>query len=259
LWNHAASERVSRYGLAAAVEGDLVYEDYARDAGDDLAADTAFLTAPAAPAADADATGAVNADAAVSDGEDADGASGACAPRRVRHVTAAEAADGVVPITAVLLPLPAASSMYPRNAAGDVFTRLAAADGVSLTGGQHAVREFSLGAFTGGYRRLMHRPAPGTLRWRLLRYDDPGADVTRTPLGDALTAEGRRPAPHASARLPPDDDDNDDARFDADAAAAAEAGDAAALKVDGEGRFLALQLCFRLPPSCYATMVRTGG
>ncbi len=231
LWNHAASDRVARFGLGGAVEGDLVYEDYENDNDDG----SAMVLDDAGDAAAAMADDGADSDAEGGSGSEAGGAGGAPPARRVRHVTAAEAAAGTIPITAVLLPLPAASSVYPAHASADVYSRLAAADGVALVGGQHSVREFSLAAFTGGYRRLLHRPA--ALAWRLLRYEDAGADLTATELAVALQREGRR-QPQPAARPQPDAEEQQE------------------LRVEGEGRFLALQLTFQLPPSCYATMVR---
>ena len=246
LWNHAASERAALFGLDAAVEGDLIYEDYQADNADIFAPASTAGDEPAAGDAGADADADGSEDESSSDEEEA-------AARRVRHVTAAEAAAKSVPITAVLLPLPAAGVAYPSHAIADVYTRLAAADGVSLHGGQHNVREFSLSAFRGGYRRLLHRLGPRELTWRLRAYEDADADLTRTELAEALTAEGRRAA--APSALPPPSHDalGEDAALNA----AAEAGDAAAAAacVHGAGRFTALQLSFALPPSCYATML----
>ena len=203
LFNHAASHRVETYGLNAAVEGDLVFVDPTSIVGIELGSDN---------------------------DDDDDGA--AAPPVRVRYVTAEEAAAGSVPIDEVVLPLPAAGVLYPRHATADVYTRLAAADGVNLSGGQHNIREFSLSGFTGGYRHVVHHPKD--LSWRLLRYDDPDADLTRTPLDEALIAEGRRTA--SATALPPP------------SAGVYE-------EVQGEGRYLALQLVFTLPPSGYATML----
>ena len=240
--------------MEAAVEGDLVYEDWAADEYDEHGLVITAAAAQAQAAAEAAAAA-----AAADDGEDAgfgddddcaDGDAAAEGARAVRHVTAEEAASRAVPITAVLLPLPAAGVLYPSNAVAEVYTSRAAADGVSLSGGQHSVREFSLSAFSGGYRRLLQRP--GAMAWRLLRYDGADDELARTAFGDALVAEGRRPPPPAAAMPPPGPEcmaTN----------AAAEAGDAAAAAacvhgVDG-GKFTALQLSFALPAAAYATML----
>lgn len=254
IWNHAAAVRVERYGVAAAVEGDLVYEDWASDEYDEHG----LVISAAAQAAANAAANAANADddseddaAEFGDGDDdGDAAAASEAGRRVRHVTAEEAAARSVPISAVLLPLPAAGVTYPANAVAEAYTSRAASDGVSLSGGQHSVREFSLASFAGGYRRLLQRP--GALAWRLLRYDGAGGELSRTTFGDALVAEGRRPPPPEAAMPPPGPEC-------ADLNAAAEAGDAnaAAKCVHGasEAPFLALQLSFALPSAAYATML----
>jgi|APGre2960657444_1045066.scaffolds.fasta_scaffold12676_2 tRNA pseudouridine13 synthase len=208
LWNHAASHRARTYDMEHAVEGDLVADN-----------------APSAGASDA----------ADAEEDDAEAQRGGLAGVRVRQVTAAEAAAKSVPIDDVLLPLPAASSMYPGNSVREVYARLADGDGVSLSGGQHSVREFSLSGFTGGYRHLMHRPT--RLAFRLLRYEDPGRDLTRSDLTAILEAEGRRTV-DPLAQPPPEPSVSDDSAHEL-----------------GQGRYLALQLSFQLPASGYATML----
>ena len=231
------------------MEGDLVYEDWASDEYDanGLVITAAAQAAVAAAAAEEDDD--VD-DANFGDGDGDDGDAAAETGRRVRHVTAEEGAARSVPISAVLLPLASAGVTYPSNDVAEAYTSRAAADGVSLSGGQHAVREFSLSSFTGGYRRLLQRP--GALAWRLLRYDGAGDELARTSFGDALVAEGRRPPPPRAAMPPPGPEC-------AALNAAAEAGDAAAAAacVHGEpdAKHVALQLSFALPAASYATML----
>lgn len=215
LFNHAASHRVTTYGLEAAVEGDLVLLA-ASPSGEAAATDDNMAPDDAEPLAAGDKAPAV------------------------RHVTAEEAAARSIPIDDVVLPLPAAGVVYPKHATAEVYTRLAAADGVNLTGGQHNVREFSLSGFSGGYRRVVHRPVD--LAWRMVRYDDPDAGLTLTPMDEVAAHEGRSKASPAAKPPPvpgsgPHGSDGDDA------------------VVEGQGRFLALQLAFTLPPSTYATML----
>ena len=215
LFNHAASHRVATYGLEAAVEGDLVL--------------IAASPETAMPGVDD------HADMPPDDAEPQP--AGGQAPA-VRHVTAEEAAAKSIPIEDVVLPLPAAGVVYPKHATAEVYTRLAAADGVNLSGGQHNVREFSLSGFSGGYRRVVHRPAD--LAWRMVRYDDPDAGLTLTPMDEVAGNEGRHKA-SPSAKTPPVLGPHGGAGDDA--------------VVEGTGRFLALQLAFTLPPSAYATML----
>lgn len=65
-----------------------------------------------------------------------------------------------------------------------VYTDLATKDGIPLDSAPHGVRDFSLTALPGGYRRLLHRPRD--LNWRLLRYSDPDAPLALSTL-DRLT------------------------------------------------------------------------
>jgi len=61
-----------------------------------------------------------------------------------------------------------------------VYEDLAAKDAISLDSAPHGVRDFSLAALPGGYRRLLHRPRD--LNWRLLRYSDPDAPLALSTL-----------------------------------------------------------------------------
>ena len=65
-----------------------------------------------------------------------------------------------------------------------VYRDLAAKDGISLDSTPHGVRDFSLTALPGGYRRLLHRPRD--LNWLLLLYSYPDAPLASSTL-DRLT------------------------------------------------------------------------
>jgi len=200
LWNRAASARMGLPGgLEAALEGDLVAE----------AANGEILLGTAVAG-------------------DAPGGA------RVRYVTAEEAARRALPLAAVLLPLPAPGTLLPLHAAGEVYRSQAAADGVSLEGSPHGAREFSLAGFAGGYRPLV--TLPGRLAARLLRYDGPDQELTETPLGACLAAEG---AARGGGGLPPPQP---------------APGAPLLAEAEGEGRYTALQVHFTLPASSYATM-----
>ena len=179
----------------------------------------------------------------------AEGGEGAGGPLpRVRRVSAAEAAARAVPLHRILLPLPGWAVAYPGHSTAQVYSRLAAADGVRLdaAGGVNDSEaraaaaaapppEFSLVApagLPGAYRRVVRR-LPG-LTYRLVRYADPCAALARTDL-DRFAGGGSE----ATDRL-------------GEPAASPES-DAEARPV-GEGPLLALQLRFRLPPASYATM-----
>ena len=69
-----------------------------------------------------------------------------------------------------------------------VYTDLAAKDGISLTSAPHKHRDFSLASMPGDYRRVLFRPSD--LAWRLLAYSDPDEPLTQT---DLEREEGRAP------------------------------------------------------------------
>jgi tRNA pseudouridine13 synthase len=182
LWNTAASARAQRFGLARAVEGDLVLPR---------------AEMAAARAAKADGGGGVVDGGGGEDGEeggegdaDVDAEAG-----RPALVSAADAAAGRYSIEDVVLPAPGHATRYPGNGIEALYRELAAADGVALSGAApHAVPDFSMRRFPGAYRHLLCRP--GELEWELLRYDDPDAELA--PAAELAAAEGR-PAPAAAA------------------------------------------------------------
>ena len=272
LWNHAATHRATFYGHYGlwAIEGDLVAD------GEGAAGDGA-----------GGALGGGGDDVGFDEADDDDAASaiggGSGGGLRVRHVTASEAASRSFPLSSVLLPLPSAASMYPLHATRDVYFGLAAADGVSLGsggptegGGQHnspflptsgpplapphRVKCFSLASFSGGYRAVVARPMGATagaeqpagssvpsFRARLVRYDDPSSDVARSDFAAWMETEGRRQRSPFAVDVPPKDPTS--GIVPSPGAAAPDV-----LPECGEGKHVALQLCFGLPASCYATM-----
>ncbi|EIE24990.1 tRNA pseudouridine synthase D [Coccomyxa subellipsoidea C-169] len=198
LWNEAASHRVRTFGAKEAVAGDLVLP---RDA------------AEAAPEEEAEAA----------DEQLAQQPERGRLPAEAHVVTEEEAASARYSIDDVVLPLPGCRVQYPRHATAQVYRDLAAKDGIPLDSAPHGVRDFSMTALPGGYRRLLHRPRD--LNWRLLRYSDPDAPLALSTL-DRLTGVA-----------PP-------------AVNAIESGEEV-----GAGEKIALQLAFSLPSSTYATML----
>ncbi len=79
-------------------------------------------------------------------------------------------------IVLLLVAQKASDSRYSMQ----VYRDLAAEDGIPLDSAPHGVRDFSLTALPGGYRRLLHRPRD--LNWRLLRYSDPDAPLAHSTL-----------------------------------------------------------------------------
>jgi tRNA pseudouridine13 synthase len=177
LWNAAASARAQRFGLARAVEGDLVLPR---------------AEMAAARAAKADGGGGEGGEEGGEGDADVDAEAG-----RPALVTAADAAAGRYSIEDVVLPAPGHATRYPGNGLEALYRELAAADGVALSGAApHAVPDFSMRRFPGAYRHLLCRP--GELEWELLRYDDPNAELA--PAAELAAAEGRpAPAPAAAA------------------------------------------------------------
>lgn len=172
LWNAAASARVQAGGAAAPVAGDLVLT---------LAEMQRARRERAAPTAAA---------GGAEEEEDEEGAAGvAVGEAQVHVVTADEAAAGRYRIEDVVLPLPGRLVRYPEDGTAEVYRRVAAADGVDLEHSAHSVPEFSLAGLPGAYRHLVHRPSD--LKYALLRYDTPDAELATTALQEL---EGKAPA-----------------------------------------------------------------
>ncbi|CAL8462051.1 g1582 [Coccomyxa elongata] len=200
LWNAAASHRITTYGAEQAVAGDLVL-----------------------PSDDATEASSEDAEEAAGDNEGPAQAEQRGRIPEAHLVTEEDAAAMRFSIDQVVLPLPGCRIQYPCHDTAQVYRDLAAEDGIPLDSTPHGVRDFSLAALPGGYRRLLHRPRD--LNWRLLRYSDPDAPLAHSTL-DRLSG-----APPPSVQpISPDE------------------------KV-GEGEKVALQLAFSLPSSTYATML----
>lgn len=145
MFNRVASARIRKYGMNTVVEGDLVLEDggfaeFENERDDD----DREVTMP-----------------------------------KVRVVTAEEAASSSIDPQCVVLPLPGHSVIYPTNM-GDIYKKIAAEDGINLESVSHSVREFSITAFTGDYRRCFLRPK--NISHRMTCYADPKADLALTDL-----------------------------------------------------------------------------
>ena len=165
----------------------------------------------------------------------------------VHVVTAEEAAAGVWQIDDVVLPLPGSAVRYPEHSTRDVYSTLAAQDGVSLDLSPHGTKDFSITELSGAYRHVLHRPGnlevsehmqptawlsvgahlddwlvrTTPLQFETIRYAHPDADLSST---DLMVLNGPGTA------VPPPG-------------------------LDPNGDHLGLRLAFTLPPSCYATML----
>ncbi|RDY08040.1 hypothetical protein CR513_07775, partial [Mucuna pruriens] len=128
LWNHAASERVQKYGTEHVVLGDLVYckenstgkvtelvgSEYAEDSGDRYDSNNEADVSQ-------DIHEEINSYAKVVDAEDLN--------------------SGCYTIDDVILPMPGSRVKYPTNHIANVYEDLAQKDGISLTKSVHNVEE----------------------------------------------------------------------------------------------------------------------
>ncbi|KXZ46445.1 hypothetical protein GPECTOR_43g881 [Gonium pectorale] len=286
-WQSAA---VRTYGCERAVEGDLVLPRGGSGADEAAVAEAAGGADELAAAAEAD-----GADAEAMEGAEEDvhatntsggGGGGGAAARlaAVRVVSAADAAAGRYSVYDVVLPLPGTEVLYPQHETGHFMRQAAAEAGVDLAqpsaSSGPAPRELSFASLTGDYRRLLHRPAD--FSYALKRYTDPNDDslvetdlerLQRGPPPPPYPPPPPLPPPPAGATIetaaeaaaPPAANPSTSGTTTAAAAAAptpsaaaAAAGSAAAaggVAVTGSGPRLGLELRFRLPASCYATML----
>lgn len=239
LWNQLASSRVAANGLAAPVPGDLVFADASSAAVADEALTATLLHEDGCVDSGAPSTGEATTDDALPS---------------VRVLTAADVAAGTHSIADVVIPLPGSAVTFPEHeCAGAVaVAALMRADGFVLDSALSpaaAVRSaWAAGprAFTapGGYRRLVS--AAEDVRTRLVRHarmdDDLQVSDAETLLG-AVRAGGGRSAGGGGESAAVAGAAVSCAEFPVLSAAAA-----------AGGPLLAVQLCFSLRSSCYATM-----
>ena len=271
LWNAAAAARAKAYGLAGAVEGDLVLlpkPDGDEDVPDgDEAAPPAAAMVDDAPDASAAASAAASAGDNGESGEAGSPSEGSCARRlrgKVLHrVTAAEASAKTFAIDDVVLPMPGHGVEYPTYpaaaqgtdgaavsnadataaaslsaAAGDFYGAMLAADGLKQADLKRG-DEFSL---SGDYRPLLARP--GGFTWRLARYTNAEevvlpSDADRLAKAFANKAQGG------------DGGDGGGCGCEGGGEGGGAGGEGL---VCGSGPELALALEFTLPSSTYATV-----
>lgn len=190
-WNAAASHRIETYGADRVVTGDLVLvqDDAARAAARNRGAARQQQQQQQSPqqagSAGDEGAAALDATAAADDDEAGAAEEAAGGTNEVHVVTAEEAAAGRFSIDDVVLPLPGYESVYPQHATAEVYSQLAAADGVSLEAAPHGCQEFSIAALRGGYRCLLHRPTDlevgagsGGLLWAVAGCFGRGAQCT---------------------------------------------------------------------------------
>ncbi|KAG2486127.1 hypothetical protein HYH03_015221 [Edaphochlamys debaryana] len=277
IWNAAASHRIRVYGRDRAVAGDLVLPRCGSGADADAVAEGGGDEDEDGAAAAAEADGAAGGEAD-GDGEGAGPAPGSASSRlsAVVLVTEEDERSGRYSVFDVVLPLPGTQVHYPQHETGAEMRRLALEAGVDLEaacaaasasgaagggrggggGGRGAAHELSFASLTGDYRRLLHKP--GNFSAQLKRYLDPNDD-SLAPTDLELLNRQPSTAPPVTVTVTAAADASSDppgaGAADGTTPEAAAAGAGAGVAVSGEGPLLALSLRFRLPPSCYATML----
>ncbi|CAL5229719.1 g13095 [Coccomyxa viridis] len=152
----------------------------------------------------------------------------------VHVVSEEEAAAGMYSIDDVVLPLPGSCISYPEHATAQIYRDTAERDGISLDTAPHGDKDFSLLGMPGSYRRVTHP------YWRLLSYKE--AD-------EALAITDLQRLEHASlASVIPIDTGK--------ILFSSSTWQTSAIQSEvAEGAKVALQLIFKLPGACYATML----
>ncbi|KAF9681701.1 hypothetical protein SADUNF_Sadunf05G0030000 [Salix dunnii] len=169
LWNHAASERVQKYGSDRVVPGDLVYCK-----GDGTEKETVVVNSECNDDNSDDTY----------DCSHLDETSGTDLLERkntfVKVVTAEDMSTGNYTVDDVVLPMPGSRVIFPTNEIAKVYHDLAKKDAINLTESIHSVKEFSITSMTGSYRRVFQKPMD--FEWELLAYNDSNKPLAETDL-----------------------------------------------------------------------------
>ncbi|KAJ6682845.1 hypothetical protein OIU74_020987 [Salix koriyanagi] len=169
LWNHAASERVQKYGFDQVFPGDLVYCK-----GDDTEKETVGVNSECNDDNSDDTY----------DCSHLDETSGTDRPESkntlVKVVTAEDMSTGNYTVDDVVLPMPGSRVIFPTNEIAKVYHDLAKKDAINLTESVHSVKEFSITSMTGSYRRVFQKPLD--FEWELLAYNDSNKPLAETDL-----------------------------------------------------------------------------
>ncbi|KAH7298366.1 hypothetical protein KP509_25G039600 [Ceratopteris richardii] len=220
LWNHAASKRITLYGLNEVVEGDLVFcKDNA-----DIA-----LCANEEHASQERVCSEMEVDEDQNDVEVGFDVSS----KNVRYVTADDVALKKFNIRDVVLPLPGSKTLLPANAIANTYVELARKDSLDLEQSSHNVKEFSFTYLSGSYRHLVQDPKE--LDWKILKYGDDNEDLAETDWDKIKKIQ------------------NDDKKMEQKDSA--DASSSEVKEGNDRNQCTALQLKFMLSSSCYATMV----
>ncbi|KAJ6413825.1 hypothetical protein OIU84_006599 [Salix udensis] len=254
LWNHAASERVQKYGFDQVFPGDLVYCK-----GDDTEKDTVGVNSECNDDNSDDTY----------DCSHLDETSGTDRPESkntlVKVVTAEDMSTGNYTVDDVVLPMPGSRVIFPTNEIAKVYHDLAKKDAINLTESDHSVKEFSITSMTGSYRRVFQKPLD--FEWELLAYNDSNKPLAETDLDKISKTRSTNIIKQEEQGQGDEDKDLSDCKkqpessrnsiglsTDTNEDSEREAGSEQVFSSNRQETQMALKLSLTLPASCYATM-----
>lgn len=253
LWNHAASERVQKYGFDQVVLGDLVYCK-----GDDSEKETVGVNSECNND---------NCDDTY-DCSHLDETSGTDLLERkntlVKVVTVEDVSAGNYTVDDVVLPMPGSRVIFPTNEIVKVYHDLAKKDAINLTESVHSVKEFSITSMTGSYRRVFQKPLD--FEWELLAYNDSSKPLAETDLDNISKTGSTNIIKQEEQGKGEDNDLSDCTKLPVisrnSIALSTDTNEGSEREVESEQvsgsnwqeTQMALKLSLTLPASCYATM-----
>lgn len=253
LWNHAASERVQKYGFDQVVLGDLVYCK-----GDDSEKETVGVNSECNDD---------NCDDTY-DCSHLDETSGTDLLERkntlVKVVTVEDVSAGNYTVDDVVLPMPGSRVIFPTNEIVKVYHDLAKKDAINLTESVHSVKEFSITSMTGSYRRVFQKPLD--FEWELLAYNDSNKPLAETDLDNISKTGSTNIIKQEEQGKGEDNDLSDCTKLPVSSrnstALSTDTNEGSEREVESEQvsgsnwqeTQMALKLSLTLPASCYATM-----
>ncbi|KAJ6775270.1 TRNA PSEUDOURIDINE SYNTHASE D [Salix purpurea] len=254
LWNHAASERVQKYGFDQVFPGDLVYYK-----GDDTEKETVGVNSECNDDNSDDTY----------DCSHLDETSGTDRPESkntlVKVVTAEDMSTGNYTVDDVVLPMPGSRVIFPTNEIAKVYHDLAKKDAINLTESVHSVKEFSITSMTGSYRRVFQKPLD--FEWELLAYNDSNKPLAETDLDKISKTRSTNIIKQEEQGQGDEDKDLSDCKkqpvssrnsiglsTDTNEDSEREVGSEQVFSSNRQETQMALKLSLTLPASCYATM-----
>lgn len=253
LWNHAATERVQKYGFDQVVLGDLVYCK-----GDDSEKETVGVNSECNDD---------NCDDTY-DCSHLDETSGTDLLERkntlVKVVTVEDVSAGNYTVDDVVLPMPGSRVIFPTNEIVKVYHDLAKKDAINLTESVHSVKEFSITSMTGSYRRVFQKPLD--FEWELLAYNDSNKPLAETDLDNISKTGSTNIIKQEEQGKGEDNDLSDCTKLPVSSrnstALSTDTNEGSEREVESEQvsgsnwqeTQMALKLSLTLPASCYATM-----